>query len=289
MTKILPWALAALFLSATSSAAQITPPPTPVLPCDANAITGSRSAPARVIATRNSDSAATEQRLTSISLSSSNGATRYFVEEREVTLAQLGRATGEAWLANTPGASIDQCWSNGITPVGEYAIAGRLTTICRIVLRADDDVSYSGLSAARDALRDAGFTRLALMTSDQTRAVFDEHLPLNPVPIRLEGIAMTTVRIVSPPDATEPVVSIGGTAAPLTQFAGLLARETARNNPALLTHGSIEDARICVRPSSTIAYGDVLRVISAIRDQGFRRAGLHSTAVVAVDDQGLPR
>jgi biopolymer transport protein ExbD len=282
--KIWPLAVAALFLSATSSAAQTAPPPTRVLPCDANAITGSRSAPVRVIAARNGASVATEQRHTSISLSSSNGATRYFVAEREVTLAQLGQATGEAWLANTPGASIEQCWDNGIAPVGQYTIAGRSTTICRIVMRADDDVSYSGVSAARDALRDAGFTRLALMTADQTKAVFDDHLPLNPVPIRLQGAAPTTVRILSSPDATEPAISIGGSAAPLAQLPEILAREAATNNPALVADESIAEARICIRPSSTISYGDVLRVMTAIRDQGFRRAGLYSTAVVAVDD-----
>jgi hypothetical protein len=108
----------------------------------------------------------------------------------------LGQAAAEAWLANTPSASIEQCWDGSV--VGEYTVAGRSTTICRIVIRADESVRYGGLTSARNALRDAGFTRMALMTSDETRVIFDEHLPLNPVPVRLEGISPTIVRIVSP-------------------------------------------------------------------------------------------
>jgi hypothetical protein len=89
--KTWAFAVAALLLSAGSSAAQNAPRPTPVLPCDTNAITGSRFLPPRVIATRSGSTAETEQRPTVISLSTANGATRYFVAETPVPLTRLGR------------------------------------------------------------------------------------------------------------------------------------------------------------------------------------------------------
>jgi hypothetical protein len=112
-----------------------------------------------------------------------------------VPLARLGQTVAEAWLAHGAGASIDQCWDG--SEVGEYSVGGRMTTICTIVIRADDGVRYSELSSARDALRAAGFTEFALMRSNQREGavVFDYHLPLNPAPIRLQGVSPTIVRI----------------------------------------------------------------------------------------------
>lgn len=289
------WALAlvALFLSAVPSVAQNAPPPTPILPCDSNAISGSRNLPPRSIAMRSSAPAATEQRLTSVSLSSVNGTTHYFLAETEVPLARLGQAAAEAWLANSPNDTIEQCWYG--RSVGTYTVAGRLTTICRILIFADDSVTYSGLASARNALRDAGLTQFALMTPDRTRVVVDDHLPLNPVLIRMQGISPTIVRIMSPPDATEPVIGIvngsGWNATPLAQLGENLTLAAARNNRALAAEELHPEARICVRPDSIISYGDVLRVITTIREYGFRRVGLYSEAVVPVDNEGrqLPR
>lgn len=285
-------ALATVFLTTASAAAQTAPPWTPVVPCDANAITSSRFVPSRIAAPRSGVTTETEQRQTSISLSAADGIPRYFVANRDVPLAQLAQATAQAWLSNTPGASIEQCWVNSdARAVGVYAIAGRSTTICRILILADDNVSYASLASARDALRDAGFTRVGLMTSDLTRVVFDDHLPLNPVPIRLQGVTPTIVRIMSIPGATEPIVSIGheGIETLLSQLAENLMREVSRNNPALVADDMIAEARICIRPDNSTSYGDVLRVITTIREQGFRRAGLYSEAVVAGDDQGRPQ
>jgi biopolymer transport protein ExbD len=284
------WALAvaALLLIAVPSAAQNSPPPTPILPCDSNAITGSRSVPPQTIPTASGNTAGTERRQTSISLSLENGATHYFVADREVPLALLGQAAAEAWLANSPGNSIEQCWYG--RSVGTYTVAGRLTSICRIVIVADEGVRYGGLASARNALRDVGLTQFALMTPDQTRVVVDDHLPLNPVLIRLQGISPTIVRIMSPPDATEPVIGIvnesGWSPTPLARLGENLTREATRNNPALAAEELNAEARICVRPDSTISYGDVLRVLITIRDHGFRRVGLYSEAFVPVDDQG---
>ena len=279
-------AIAALLLTATISAAQ-TPPPTPVLPCDSNAIMGSRSPPARSFATLTGATRATA-RQTSVSLSSTNGVTHYFVDGAQVQLAQLGETAAQAWLANTPGGSIEQCWSG--TAPGAYMIAGRETSLCRIAISADEDVSYGRFASARDALREAGFITLALLTPDQTRVVRDDHLPLNPVPIVLQGISPTTVRIAMPPDATEPVITIAnGQDWVTTTFPPLrddLTLQVARNNPALTAEELYTTARICVRPYSNVSYGDVMRVLTSIRDLGFARAGLYSEAVVAVDDQG---
>ncbi len=287
-TKSGALAIAAIFLSTTTSAAQTAPPPTPVLPCDGNSIMGSRSTPPRVTVTRTGSAETTEQRHTSLSLTFVNGVTRYFVDGVEVPLARLGQATAEAWLANTPSASIDQCWSSS-PQVGEYTLAGRISSLCRIVIRADD-VRYREVTSVRNALRDAGFHQMTLMTSDQTTIVRDDHIPLNPVPVRLQGIAPTMVRIISPPDATEPIIEIANgsewNAAPLADLGANLSRAAAHNNPALSAEELNTQARICVRPDSIIAYGDVLRIITTIRGYGFTRVGLYSQVVVRVDEHG---
>jgi biopolymer transport protein ExbD len=93
-----------------------------------------------------------------------------------------------------------------------------------------------------------------------------------------------------PPDATEPVIGIvngrGWTAVPFAQLGESLSSAAARNNPALTAAEIDTGALICVRPDIIISYGDVLRVMTAIRDHGFRRVALYSEAVVPVDDQG---
>ena len=288
--KICAFALTALFLTATGSAAQSAPPLTPVLPCDTNAIMGSPNVPPLSIATRSGAVGPTEQRQTTISVVSSRGAARYFVDGRESPIERLGRTAAEAWLNNSGGASIEQCW-DGPAP-GVYTIAGRQTSICRIVIVADGNVSYGRFSAARDALRDAGLTGFILVTPEQTRAVPDDHLPLNPVPIRLEGTSPTIVRIESPPDATEPVISISDGASWIgTSFAQLQANMLlagAHNNPALTAEESMQ-IRVCVRPYSNVAYADVLRVLTSIRDAGFPRVGLYSQVVIATDAEGNRR
>jgi biopolymer transport protein ExbD len=261
-----------------------------VIPCDSNAIMGSRSAPVRSFATRTEAITGTA-RQTSVSLSSANGVTHYFVDGAEVPLEQLGEAAAQAWLANTPGGSIEECW-RGTAP-GAYTIAGRETSLCRIAIIADEDVSYGRFAFARDALRDAGFITLALLSPDQTSVVRDDHLPLNPVPVALQGISPTTVRIAMPPDATEPVITIAnGQDFVATTFPELrddLTLQAARNNPALTTEELYTTARVCIRPYSNVSYGDVMHVLTFIRDLGFARAGLYSEAVVAVDDQGRRR
>jgi biopolymer transport protein ExbD len=286
-------AFAALLLSATSSAAQTSPPPTPVLPCDSNAIMGSRFAPPLSIATRSTTTEATDQRQTTISLSTDVDVTRYFVDGAMVRLSRLGERAATAWLANSPGASIEECWYDGRPAPGVYTVAGRLTSICRIAIFADGDVPYGALSSARNALRDAGLTTFVLVTPDQTRAMPDDHLHLNPVLIRLQGISPTVIRIMSPPGATEPIIGIANgqewIATPLARLRENLTREAARNNPALAAEEISTQARICVRPDSTVSYGDVLRVLTTIRDLGFARAGLYSEAVVAIDEQGRRR
>lgn len=214
--------------------------------------------------------------------------TRYFVDGAQVPLAQLGETAAQAWLFNTPGGSIEECW-NGTAP-GAYMIAGREISLCRIAITADENVSYGRFAPARDALREAGFPTLALVTPDQTRVVRDDHLPLNPVPILLQGLSPTTVRIATPPDATEPVITISNgpdwLTTTFTQLQDNLTLQATRNNPAVAAEELRTTARICIRPYSNVSYGDVMRVLTAIRDFGFIRAGLYSEAVVDVDDQG---
>lgn len=287
--KTLALSFAALLLFTATSEAQISAPPTPVVPCDSNAILGSRNAPAFTIATHN-DSSSSEPRQTTISISYEYGTARYFVSGSEVLFPQLGRTVAEAWLANSAGASIDQCWNR--SAVGEYLVGGRVVSICTIAVRVDDSVRYRDLSSTRNALRDAGFTTLALMRSgqDDGAAIFDYHLPLNPVPILLQGVSPTIVRIMSPPDAAEPVIGIENgrewTATPLTQLGEDLTSAAANNNPALTAEELHAEARICVRPDSIITYADLVRVMTSMRELGFRRVGLYSEAVVPIDEQG---
>lgn len=251
---------------------------------------GSTNVPPLSIATRSGVPTTAEPRQTTVSIASSRGAARYFVDGTEAPIERLGRTAAEAWLTNSAGASIEQCWHGPAPSV--YTIAGRQTSICRIVIIADENVSYTRLSAARDALRDAGLIGFMLLTPDQTRAVPDDHLPLNPVPVRLRGISPTIVRVELPPDATEPVITISsGGSWITTTFAQLQQNMTlagASNNPALTAEETTQ-IRVCVRPYSNVSYADVLRVLTSIRDAGFTRVGLYSQVVVATDAEGNRR
>jgi biopolymer transport protein ExbD len=297
MIKTPAVAVAAFFLFTTTSQAQISPPPTPVLPCDATAIMGARSVPPLTLPTV-SGSASDEQRPTSVIIAFDGVETRFFVTSPsqtevsasdEVPIAQLGQAVGNAWALNSAGASIDQCWNGN--DAGEYSVGGRSTSICTIMISANDTVRYHSLSSVRNALRNAGFTKFALIrgTPDGSDVVFDYHVPLNPVPIALQGLHPTNVRLTSRPDADHPVITIaeggGWTELPLTQLGDGVTRAAIRDNPALSTEQIHTDARICVRPDSAVSYGDIIQIITAIRNHGFRRVGLYSEAVVAIADQ----
>lgn len=289
MVRMKAWgmALAALMLSTTSAEAQqVSPPPTPVLLCDSNAVTGARSVrPLLTPTLTNARSADT--RPTSISLSNDGGAMRYFVGDAETPLEGLGQAVADAWFVNSPGNSVDQCWYG--SAAGHYPIGGRESTICRIVIRADDTVTYGYLEAARYALRRAGLIQAALMSADMNTVVFDEQLPLNPVPVRLEGVGVTLVRILASPAGSEPMMGIangrGWRSVPLSQFEEPLRREVARDNTAVPANEINTTARVCIRPDRSIAYRDVLNVMKTVHDYEYVRVGLYSEAVVAVGDQ----
>lgn len=285
--KICGAALAALILSAASSEAQQpSPPPTPVLPCDSNSVTGARFVRPLLMPTR-TNTPSTDVLRTSISLSNENGAMHYFVGDTETPLEGLGQAVADAWFVNSPGNSVDQCWTGSAT--GRYVIKDRDSTICRIVIRADESVTYGYLEAARYALRRAGFTQAALMSVDQNTVVFDDQLPLNPVPVRLEGIRPTLVRIMASPAGSEPIMGIangrGWRAVPLSQFNEPLRREATRDNSAVAASEVNTRAAICIRPDRSIAYRDVLNVMTTVHGYGYVRVGLYSEAVVAISDQ----
>jgi hypothetical protein len=117
MRKTSALAFAMIVLLATASEAQISPPPTPVLPCDETAIRGARSVPPLTLPTV-SGSASTEQRPTSVIIAFDGVETRFFVTSPsraevlasdEVGIAQLGQAVANAWALNSGGASVDQC------------------------------------------------------------------------------------------------------------------------------------------------------------------------------------
>jgi len=290
-------AVAATFLFTTTSQAQISPPPTPMLPCDGTAIMGERSVPHLNLPTV-SGSASEEQLPISVLIAFDGAETRFFVTSPsqaevsasdEVAIGQLGQAVADAWALNSGGASVDQCWNGNAA--GEYSVEGRSTSICTIMISANDTVRYHSLSSVRNALRNAGFTKFALIRGapDGSDVIFDYHVPLNPVPIVLQGLRPTNVRLTSRPDTDHPVITIadagGWTEVPLAQLGEGVTRAAIQDNPALSAEEINTEARICVRPDSATSYGDIIQIILAIRDQGFRRVGLYSEAVVAVADQ----
>jgi hypothetical protein len=143
------------------------------------------------------------------------------------------------------------------------------------------------LALARNALRNAGFTKFALMRSNQDTAVFDYHLPLNPVPIRLQGLSPTLVLLMQ--SQTGLVASVadgeGWRAMPLSELGERVTHQATRDNPSAAPEDLNEAARICVRPDNAVPYDDVLSVIAGLRDYGFPRVGLYSQAVVAIGEE----
>jgi len=96
--------------------------------------------------------------------------------------------------------------------------------------------------------------------------------PPNPVPIRLEGLNPTIVAIRE--TATGQAFYVDEETVLLSQLGDRVLDHAIRNNPALNVEDMYAEARVFVRADQNTAYGNVVRVMSQLQEEGFVKVGI---------------
>ena len=96
--------------------------------------------------------------------------------------------------------------------------------------------------------------------------------PPNPVPIRLEGLNPTIVGIREGAGGLE--VFVDQEVVTMGSLSERTLDHAIRNNPALNVEDIYSEARIFVRADQSTAYGNVVRVMSQLQEEGFAKVGI---------------
>jgi biopolymer transport protein ExbD len=96
--------------------------------------------------------------------------------------------------------------------------------------------------------------------------------PPNPVPIRLEGLNPTIVGIRETPSGM--AVFVDEEVVQLSQLGERTLDHAIRNNPALDVENMYAEAKIYVRADQSTAYGNVIRVMSQLQEEGFVKVSI---------------
>jgi biopolymer transport protein ExbD len=96
--------------------------------------------------------------------------------------------------------------------------------------------------------------------------------PPNPVPIRLEGLNPTIVGVRETPAGL--AIYVDEEVVQLSALGERTLDHAIRNNPALNVEDIYAEARIFVRADQSTAYGNVVRVMSQLQEEGFVKVGI---------------
>jgi biopolymer transport protein ExbD len=96
--------------------------------------------------------------------------------------------------------------------------------------------------------------------------------PPNPVPIRIEGLRPT---IVAMTDTSGPLaIYVDGEYTSLDNLGDKVLERAIENNPRLSIVDMYTEARIFLRADQESAYGNVIRVMSRLQEEGFVKVGI---------------
>ncbi len=98
--------------------------------------------------------------------------------------------------------------------------------------------------------------------------------PPNPVPIRIEGLNPTIVGIREGAGGLE--VFVDQEVVTMASLGERTLDHAIRNNPSLNVEDIYSGARIFVRADQSTAYGNVVRVMSQLQEEGFAQVGIFS-------------
>jgi biopolymer transport protein ExbD len=96
--------------------------------------------------------------------------------------------------------------------------------------------------------------------------------PPNPVPIRIEGLRPT---IVSMSDTSgQLLIYVDGQYTNLDNLGAKVLERAIINNPRLNVRDMYSEARVFLRADQESAYGNVIRVMSRLQEEGFVKVGI---------------
>jgi biopolymer transport protein ExbD len=96
--------------------------------------------------------------------------------------------------------------------------------------------------------------------------------PPNPIPIKMEGLRPTIVKMT---DSTGDLfITVDDQPTTIDQLGDKVLERAIENNPALSIRNIYSEARVFLRADQESAYGNVIRVMSRLQEDGFVKVGI---------------